>query len=98
METSKYTYIWFNEPFNLNLKDLHAWATYEKDEDELKSHVFDILPKDYKYVWVSCNINISKMEFKDLKKDIHWFWKTELNGNKTQGETEPEDKVLTLNP
>ena len=50
METSKYTDIWFNNPFNLNLKFKQIKATYDKDEDELKSHVFDILPKDYKYV------------------------------------------------
>ena len=36
------------------------------------------------------------MAFKDLKKDIHWFLKTDLNGNKTQEKTEPKDKVLAL--
>ena len=46
---------------------------------------------------VSCNVNISKISFKDLNKYIRWFWKKELSGNKTQEKIEPEDKVLALN-
>ena len=34
------------------------------------------------------------MEFKDPNKEIRWFWKTYLNENKTQGKTEPAEKVL----
>ena len=37
------------------------------------------------------------MEFKDLKKEIRWFWKTELNGRKKTGKNEPVEKVLALN-
>ena len=29
---------------------------------------------------VSCNVNIAKVQFKDKKKKIRWFWKIELNG------------------
>ena len=36
------------------------------------------------------------MAFKDLKKDIRWFLKTDLNGNKTQEKTEPKDRVLAF--
>ena len=42
--------ICFNELFNLNLKLNNIKAKYEKDEDELKSHVSEILPEDYKPV------------------------------------------------
>ena len=71
---------------------------YEKDEDELKEHVFDVLTKDYKPVSIYFNVNISKMEFKDPKKYICWSCKTELNGNKQKEKTDPEEKVLALNP
>ena len=37
------------------------------------------------------------MAFQDLKKEICWFWKTDLNRNKTQEKIEPEDKVVALN-
>ena len=37
------------------------------------------------------------MELKYPKKNICCFRKTELNGNKTQKNIEPEDKVLSLN-
>ena len=37
------------------------------------------------------------MEFKDLKKEIRWFWKIDLNRRKTQEEYESEEKVLALN-
>ena len=73
-DTSKYTNIWFNEILYLNLKFNKIKAKYEKDEDELKACVFDVLPEDYTLARVSCNVNISKMSFKDLKKDIFWFW------------------------
>ena len=46
---------------------------------------------------VSCNVNISTMAFKDLKKGIRWFCKTELNRNKNQYKPYPEEKVLALN-
>ena len=71
--------IWFNEKFNLNLKVKKIKAKYEKDEDDMKTHVFDILPEYYKPARVSFNINISKMSFKELKKYIRWFWNSELN-------------------
>ena len=89
--------IWFNELFDLNLKFKNIKAKYEKYEDDLKAHVFDVLPEYYKPVRVSCNINISKMASKDLKKYICWFSKTELNGIKKQGKPDPEEKVLALN-
>ena len=89
--------IWFNEKFNLNLKVKKIKAKYEKDEDDLKAHLFDILPEYYKPARVSCNSSISKMTFKDPKKEIRWFWKTKLNLNKKQEKPEPEDKVTALN-
>ena len=63
----------------------------------MKTHVFDILPEEYKPVRVYCNVNISKMAFKYLKKEKCCLWKTELNGIKTQEEHEPEEKIPALN-
>ena len=37
--------IWFNELYNLNLQFKKIKAKYEKDEYELKAHVFDVLPE-----------------------------------------------------
>ena len=37
--------IWYNELYNFNLRFNKIKAKYEKDEDELKSHVFDVLPQ-----------------------------------------------------
>ena len=37
--------IWFNELYNLNLKFKKIIASYEKDEDEIEAHVFDVLPE-----------------------------------------------------
>ena len=37
---------------------------YEKYDDEMKAHVFDILPEKLKTVRISCNKNISKMAYK----------------------------------
>ena len=37
------------------------------------------------------------MEFKDLNKEILCFWKTALNGRKTQEKAESEEKVLVMN-
>ena len=50
-----------------------------------------------KQVIVSCNVNIANVQFKDLKKEIRWFWKTELNVRNKKEKEEPEDKVLVLN-
>ena len=44
-DTSKDPEICFNEIFNLNLNFKKIKAKYEKDEDDLKAHVFDILPE-----------------------------------------------------
>ena len=63
----------------------------------MKSCVFNVLPDWYKPVRASYNIKISKIASKDLKKDICWFWKTKLNGNKTQEKTKPEEKFIALN-
>ena len=60
--------IWFNWLYNLNLDFKKIKEKYEKDEDKLKAHVFDLLPEEYKQVRVSCKVNISKMQFKDLNK------------------------------
>ena len=57
-DTSQDLDIWLNELFNLNLKFNNIKSKREKDEDELKTHVFDILPEEYKPVRVSCNVNI----------------------------------------
>ena len=48
------------------------------------SHVFGVLPEGDNQVRFSCNVNISKIQFKYLKKEIWWFWKTELNGKSTK--------------
>ena len=58
--------IWFNELFIPNLKFKKIKGKYNKDKDELKAHVFDVLSEDYKPVRVSFNANISKMAFKEL--------------------------------
>ena len=50
----------------------------------MNEHLFDVLPEEYKPVRVSCNLNISNMDYKDIKKEIHWFWNTELDGGKKQ--------------
>ena len=38
---------------------------------------------------VSCNVIISKMEFKDQKKEMCWFWKTEMNRKNTKEKEKP---------
>ena len=43
-DTSHEPDIWFNKPYYLYLKFRKIKETYEKYEDEMKSHVFDILP------------------------------------------------------
>ena len=96
-DTSQDHDIWFNEIFNLNPKLKKIKKKYEKYEDEMKALVCHVLPEDYKPARVSCNANIPKMSFKDLKKEIHWFWKTELNWNKKQEKPDQEEKVLALN-
>ena len=45
-DTSLDPYIWFNEIYNFNLKFNNIKAEYEKDEDELKARVFDVLPEE----------------------------------------------------
>ena len=37
------------------------------------------------------------MEFKDLKKNKRWFWKTEIHRNNTQEKIELEEKVPASN-
>ena len=44
-DTSQDPDIWSNEIFNLNLKFEKIKAKYEKYEDYMKAHVFDVLPK-----------------------------------------------------
>ena len=67
-DTSQDTDIWFNERFNFNLKFNKIKAKYEKDGDYMKSHVFDLLNKEYKPVRVSCNVNKYTMAYKDPRK------------------------------
>ena len=52
-DTSLDLKIWFNELYNLNPNFKKIKAKYEKDEDELKAHVFDVLPDKYKKYRVS---------------------------------------------
>ena len=59
-----------------NLKFNNIKGKYEKDEDEMKVHVFDNFFEEYKSLHVYFNVNISKMVYKDLNKGIFWFWKT----------------------
>ena len=77
----------------MNLRFNKIKANYEKYEDELESYLFNVLPEEYKQVRVSFNVNITNMGFKDLNKDICWFWKTDLNGRNTKEKEEPEDDV-----
>ena len=63
----------------------------------MKAHFFDAFPEDYKPIRVSYNVNISNMAFKDVKKDIHWFWKTDLNGSKKKEKPDQKEKVIALN-
>ena len=37
--------IWFNELYNFNLTFKKIKESYEKDEDELRADVFDVLPE-----------------------------------------------------
>ena len=67
-DTSRYPDIWFNELYNLNLKLKKIKQRYEKYENEMKSHVFDVLPETYRPVHVSCDVNIFKVDYNDLKK------------------------------
>ena len=59
----------------------------------LMSHLKNTSQSEYPVTSTFENI-----EFKYLKKEIFWFWKTELIGRKTREKAEPEDKVLVLNP
>ena len=65
--------IWFNELYNLNLKLKKIKEKYEKDEDDMKAHIFDVLPEEYKPVRVSFNVDISNMTYTDLNKEICRF-------------------------
>ena len=42
----------------MHLKFNKIKSKYEKDEDVMKAHIFDVLSEDYKPVNVSCNENI----------------------------------------
>ena len=42
---SQNPYIWFNEIYNLNLKFKKVKEKYEKGDDEMKAHIFDVLPE-----------------------------------------------------
>ena len=55
--TIQYLDIWFNELFNLNLNFIKIMVKYDKEEDDIKAHVFDVLPGEYNHVHLSCNIN-----------------------------------------
>ena len=44
-DTSQDPDIWFNELYNLNLYFKKIKDKYEKDEDEMKSHIVDVLPE-----------------------------------------------------
>ena len=63
-ETSLDPDIWFNEIYNLNLKFKKIKVKYENDEDELKAHVFNVFPEEYKQLRLSCNPFFPKMQFK----------------------------------
>ena len=56
-ETSQDPYIWFNELYYLNLNFKKIKEKYQKEEDEMKEHVSDVLPEQYKPIRVSCNVN-----------------------------------------
>ena len=60
--------IWFNELYNLSLRFKNIKAKYEKDEDEMKAHVFYVLTEEYKQLRVSWSVKFSKIQFIDLKK------------------------------
>ena len=45
-DTSQDPDIWPNQIYNLNLKFKKIKDKYQKDEDDMKSHVFDILPEE----------------------------------------------------
>ena len=89
--------IWFNELFNLNFKFNRIKEKCVKYEDKLKTHVSEVSTEGYNPVRASCYFKILKIVFKYLKKEISWFWKTDLNVNKAQGKTELEEKFIELN-
>ena len=63
----------FNELYNLNLKFKKIKEKYEKYEYGMKARVFYVWTEEYNPVRVSCNVNIPKMEYEYLKKEISWF-------------------------
>ena len=63
--TSHNPFIWFNKQ---NLKFKKIKKKYEREKDNIKIHVFDGLTEEYKPLNVSCNINISNIAYKDIKK------------------------------
>ena len=93
----KYSDICINEIYNLNLKFRKIKQRYEKYIDEMNAHVFNFIPENYKPLRVSCNVNMLKIEYKYPKKEIRWFRKTYLEGNKKQQKQNPEEKVIPLN-
>ena len=56
--TSQDPYTWFNELYSLNKKFKTINGKYDKDEDDMRSHVFNVLPEEYKPLRVSFNVNI----------------------------------------
>ena len=44
-DTSQDTDMWFNELYNLTLKLNKTKGKNEEDEDDMKAHVFDVLPE-----------------------------------------------------
>ena len=72
-DTSQDPDIWFHELFDSNLRFKNIEVKYAKEKYELIAHVFDVLPENYNTMRVSCSIKVSKMEFKDTKKEINWF-------------------------
>ena len=50
----------------------------------MKVHVFDVLPEYYKPVCALCSVNISNMAYNEPKKEIRWFFNTEVGGSNKQ--------------
>ena len=45
-DTSKYPDIWFNELYNLNPKLNNIKEKYDKENNQMNAHVFDVLPEE----------------------------------------------------
>ena len=74
----------------MNLKFMKTNEKYEKYEEEMKVQFLMSYLKNINLSESICNFLILKMAYRDYKKEICWFWKIELGGNRKQHKQDPE--------